>query len=391
MEFICCQGGNFELKHFNQIEGTHLFLKQPEPFHKHTDKETLAMALGATMYTPATRKDIASTIINKKYKPLTSFVICLEDSIADTEVEIGEANLLKQMEQVDQAVKSGEINEEDIPLLFIRVRTPEHLEHLEQHLDTLHRITGFSLPKFESSNALAYLTVIERMNQHPQAPFYAMPILESPSIIYQETRLQELTYLKKVCDQFQSFILNIRVGGTDFSSAFGIRRGVDFTIYDVSVIADCLKDILNFFSRATDDYVVSGPVWEYFPDKTRVLKPQLRQTPFSSKEDRAAILGKELDGLIREVVLDKANGFVGKTIIHPSHLPFVNALQAVTYEEYMDACQVLQNAARKGVEKSTSGNKMNETKPHTKWATRIMKKSKVYGVLKNNVNYVELF
>lgn len=380
------------MKHFTDIDTHNLFLKEPETFNKHSDKETLAMSLGATMYTPATRKDIADILIKRKHKSLTSFVICLEDSIADSEVEVGEKNLIDQMNRVDSAISLGHLKEDEIPLLFVRVRNPNQLKGLEKHLDTLHRVAGFNLPKFDSSNALDYLTVIERMNRrHPESPFYAMPILESPSIIYKETRLQELIYLKEVCDQYKSYILNIRVGGTDFSSAFGIRRGVDFTIYDVSVIEDCLKDILNFFSRSSDGYVLSGPVWEYFPDKTRILKPQLRQTPFETIEERERILGKELDGLIREIILDKANGFVGKTVIHPSHLSFVNAMQAVTYEEYMDACQVLGNLNSKGVEKSTSGNKMNETKPHAKWASRIIKKSKVYGVLNYDVNNVQLF
>ena len=37
-----------------------------------------------------------------------------------------------------------------------------------------------------------------------------------------------------------------------------------------------------------------------------------------------SIVNPEIDGLLREVILDKANGFVGRTVIHPTHVKFVN-------------------------------------------------------------------
>ena len=76
---------------------------------------------------------------------------------------------------------------------------------------------------------------------------------------------------------------------------------------------------------------------------------------------RIPIINNEVDGLLREVILDKANGFVGRTVIHPTHVKFVNAMQAVTREEYEDACQIL--GTGDGVIKSSNGNKMNEIKP----------------------------
>lgn len=83
---------------------------------------------------------------------------------------------------------------------------------------------------------------------------------------------------------------------------------------------------------------------------------------------RQPLVNGEIDGLLREVILDKANGFVGRTVIHPSHVKFVNALMAVTKEEYDDACQILN--AGGGVVKGSGGNKMNEIRPHTNWAKR---------------------
>ena len=69
--------------------------------------------------------------------------------------------------------------------------------------------------------------------------------------------------IKRILDNYRDLVLNVRVGGTDFSACFGVRRGIDYTIYDIVTVRDCLTDILNVFSRE-NMYTVSGPVWEYF-------------------------------------------------------------------------------------------------------------------------------
>ena len=50
-----------------------------------------------------------------------------------------------------------------------------------------------------------------------------------------------------------------------------------------------------------------------------------------------------------------ANGFVGRTVIHPNHIKFVNSLMAVTKEEYDDAIMILGNS-QGGVVKGTGAN-----------------------------------
>ncbi|MCR5221584.1 MAG: HpcH/HpaI aldolase/citrate lyase family protein, partial [Lachnospiraceae bacterium] len=93
--------------------------------------------------------------------------------------------------------------------------------------------------------------------------------------------------------------------------------------------------------------------------------------------------------LLRELLLDRANGFIGKTIIHPTHIPYVNGMFAVTREVYDDALQVLSTSG--GVIKSSSGNKMNEISPHRCWAEKIIMRSKAYGVIADESMYQELF
>ena len=104
---------------------------------------------------------------------------------------------------------------------------------------------------------------------------------------------------------------------------------------------------------------------------------------------RESIVNDAVDGLMRELILDKANGFVGKTIIHPSHINYVNGMLAVTREEYEDALQVLNTSG--GVIKSSRGNKMNEIGPHRRWAERLVARAKAYGVIESEASYLQLF
>ena len=62
---------------------------------------------------------------------------------------------------------------------------------------------------------------------------YGMPIIEDARVAHKETRLDELLSIKKVLDENKHLVLNVRVGGTDFSSCFGVRRGINYTIYDI--------------------------------------------------------------------------------------------------------------------------------------------------------------
>ncbi|WP_337814733.1 HpcH/HpaI aldolase/citrate lyase family protein, partial [Intestinibacter sp.] len=94
---------------------------------------------------------------------------------------------------------------------------------------------------------------------------------------------------------------------------------------------------------------------------------------------------------IKEIELDKFHGFVGKTVIHPKQVEIVQALSSITYEDYMDAQDIIKNYnSQIGVKKSSSGDKMNEYKPHYKWAKKIMSLAYIYGVLNKGVDYNEL-
>src|SRR5262249_52561292 len=151
--------------------------------------------------------------------------------------------------------------------------------------------------------------------------------------------------VRALVDKYRDFVPAVRIGATDISGAYGLRRSRDLTVWDVRVVADVISAVVNIFGRVEGDgYVVAGPVWEYYPAQERMFKPQLREAPSAAHEElalRTRLIAADLDGLIREVVLDRANGLIGKTVIHPSHVAAVHALSVVTYEEYADACDVL--------------------------------------------------
>lgn len=377
------------MKH-NQFNPHFRFVKEPEVFNKHTEKGLLQYCLGGTLYMPGT-KNVVEKILTRNMDALTSMVMCFEDAIQEKDVNQAEANALEHLTSIANAVSNGHISVDDIPLIFLRVRTTAQFRRFVSRLTASQArvLSGFVFPKFYSSNAEEYLKELELLNAEFGTILYGMPILEGKTIAYRETRVAELAALKAIVEPYKHLILNIRVGATDFSSIFGVRRGITSSIYDILTVRDCLADVLNYFNRSDADYTVSAPVWEYFlAYKKDDIAHLLEEDIHHSLLKRNTIINEAIDGLLREVILDKANGFVGKTIIHPSHIRFVNAMQAVTREEFEDASQILGTAG--GVIKSAKSNKMNEINPHRNWAIKVVNRAKAYGVVEDETHYLKL-
>ena len=365
------------------------FVVPPVEFDKYTDRQLLQYCLGATMYMPGT-KDFAEKILGNAVPGLTSMVLCFEDACPEELVPQAENNTLELLEKVSSALDEGIITYEQVPLIFCRVRSVEQFERFTSRL-TKHQcrvLAGINFPKFTSENGEAYFSGLRKLNEQFGEVLYGMPIIEDETVAFKETRMAELLKIKAILDRYKDIVLQVRVGATDFSSCFGVRRGVDYSIYDILTVRECLSDILNVFSR-NNDYVVSGPVWEYFlANKDMKFKANLDFSLQSSILKRKRLVNEAIDGLLREVIIDRANGFVGKTVIHPTHVKYVNAMQAVTEEEYKDAMQILM--ASGGALKSPKGNKMNEIKPHRSWARKIYYRAKAYGVIKDETEYLRM-
>ncbi|MFD9477390.1 MULTISPECIES: HpcH/HpaI aldolase/citrate lyase family protein [Streptomyces] len=381
------------MRHFGHITPTvrkDLFHQEPAEFTGASPARVLAAALGATLYSPATRPTLAADIRKQAGRGVVSMVLCLEDSISDGDVTGAEENLVRHFSELDG-------DGAELPLLFIRVRTPEQIPDLVRRLGgSVRRLAGFVLPKFDENRGIAFLeAVAEAEAVGGLSRLYAMPVLETPDLLHLETRVEALAGISRTVNSHRERVLALRLGVTDFCSAYGLRRTPDMTAYDVQIVAGVIADVVNVLSRADGTgFTVTGPVWEYFRSQQRLFKPQLRRSPFLEEgveELRTALIEHDLDGLLREIELDRANGLLGKTCIHPAHVTPVHALSVVSHEEFCDAQDILRpERGGGGVMRSAYTNKMNEVKPHRAWAERTMLRAEVFGVAKEEVGFVDL-
>ena len=317
-------------------------------------KELLQYSLGALLYTPATRSSVAEHILEHTWPELTSVCLCLEDSILESALDRAEKQLTETLRLLHEA------GTKELPAVFVRVRSPEHLWHIydltAEYTDVL---TGFVFPKFDLTNGGEWLSTLKEINRCSGKVLYGMPILESRQIASVLTRRENLGRIRELVDRYSDLILNIRVGGNDFCNLYGLRRGVNQTVYDLGVVRDILTDILNVFS---DAYPVSGPVWEYYGKN--------ENEPWA-------------EGLKKELELDRANGLVGKTCIHPSQIALINRSMKVSREDYDDARRILEwEDGVSGVAGSSLGNRMNEVRCHGRWAGMILCRAQTFGINK---------
>lgn len=381
------------MRHFGHIapeERQRLFHREPCLFTADSPTRLLAAALGATLYSPATRPHLADDILKQAARGVVSMVLCLEDSIDDSEVLGAERNLVRQF--ADLAARPTA----ELPLLFVRVREPEQIPDLVQRLGASVRLlSGFVLPKFTEERGVPFLEALTAAEAASGRRLFAMPVLESPCLLYLESRRETLAGIARVVDKYRDRVLALRLGVTDFCSAYGLRRAPDMTAYDVQIVASVIADVVNTLGRADGTgFTVTGPVWEYFRVQERMFKPQLRRSPFQEgevEELRQSLIEHDMDGLLREIALDRANGLLGKTCIHPSHVPAVHALSVVSHEEWSDAQDILRpERGGGGVLRSAYTNKMNEVKPHRAWAERTLERAEVFGVANEDIGFVEL-
>ncbi|MFE3885857.1 HpcH/HpaI aldolase/citrate lyase family protein [Streptomyces lydicus] len=368
-----------------------LFHQEPVEFTAGSPARTLAVALGATLYSPATRPRLAADVLKQAARGVTSMVLCLEDSIGDGDVEAGEENLVRQLGLLDEAATAGA----DLPLLFIRVRAPGQIPDLVRRMGAaVHRLSGFVLPKFTEERGIPFLEALNAAEGDGARRLFVMPVLESPELLHLESRAETLMGIARTVDKYRDRVLALRLGVTDFCSAYGLRRAPDMTAYDVQIVASVIADVVNVLGRADGTgFTVTGPVWEYFRLQERMFKPQLRRSPFlgRAEELRTALIEHDMDGLLREIELDRANGLQGKTCIHPSHVAPVHALSVVSHEEFSDAVDILRpERGDGGVLRSAYTNKMNEVKPHRAWAERTLLRAEAFGVAREGIGFVEL-
>lgn len=267
-------------------------------------RDLAARSLGALLYCPASDETCAENIIQEVWPCLTSLALCLESSVSADMLDSAEKQLTRTLQTLKTAAPSR------CPMLFVKVRDPEHLVHIHKLLGELEdMLMGYILPRFDLSSADRYFEIMDKINDKRKHTLYALPVLETEEIADMLTRKKALEKLKKKIDQHKNSVLGIRIGCTDLCTLYGVRRREEETVYDICVIRDVLTNLLNAFSR---DYIISGPIWEYWGE---------------SEDQPWAI------GLKKELEQDRINGFWGKSAVHPCQLKLIFDSMKVTQKD----------------------------------------------------------
>ncbi len=294
----------------------------------HSFDRAEAIALGATLYLPGTRQQLAPIALGQRYKQLRSAVICLEDSIRADEVAAALDNVARLLEAL---TRNGYA-----PKLFIRPRDPAMLAALLR-LDGIEGVDGFVIPKATAESLPDYLAC--PLHEH----HWLMPTLETREIF-------DPIEVRRLRDQLltiQARVLAIRIGGNDLLQTLGARRSAVRTLYE-GPLAGTVAALVAAF--APWGFSLSAPVFEHFS-------------------------GEAL--LREEVERDIEHGLLTKTVIHPAQIAVVEAAYAVTRDELAEARAIL--APDSPAVFAIDGS-MCEPATHRRWARAVVRRAEVFGV-----------
>ena len=313
----------------------------------------LYYSVGALLYCPANNESIVDSITKEKFGTKFSLALCLEDTINDNFVVEAEQILVNSINEIFINFQKKPFY---LPKIFIRVRNAEQICRLTKAFDnSIEIITGFIIPKFSSDNVNEYITELLRANEISSKTLYMMPIYENSTIIDLRNRTEILYSLKDTLNKVNELVLNIRVGGNDLCHMFSFRRHSNESVHRIKPISNIFSDIITVYGM---DYVVSGPVWEYYS---------------GSNWDK---------GLTQEIQDDKLCGFTGKTVIHPNQISIVNDAYRVSRSDFNDAQSILNwnKNSNSFVSGNLSRERMNEYKTHNNWAQQTLFLAEAYGI-----------
>ncbi|WES70466.1 HpcH/HpaI aldolase/citrate lyase family protein [Superficieibacter sp. HKU1] len=292
--------------------------------------------LGATLYMPATRTDIADAILNVKVEGLRSLVICLEDAVSEEDVPAALSNLQVLLDVLAKAKATD--GSSHWPLVFIRPRDVEMGAQLARTLN-LSPVDGLVLPKFTLASLPAWWAFIQHTH------LCIMPTLETEEVFdVEQMRQLAMSLLDHPCHQR---LIALRIGGNDLMNVIALRRPRHLTLYD-GPMGYVIKMLVSVF--ATRGFALTAPVCEHIDDH---------------------------DIMDKELALDMAHGLVGKTAIHPNQISKIEAALRVSDNDYADALRILNSS--QAVFKSLGA--MCEPATHRRWASAVIERAQVYGII----------
>ncbi len=290
-------------------------------------------ALGATLYMPATRVDLLDVVFRTKLPELRSLVVCLEDAVADIDVDAALRNLHNLLAAINQR---GGCPAQG-PLLFVRPRDSEMAAVLNEW-PLMRHVDGFVVPKLTLRNLLAW----EQAVTNPD--LLLMPTLETHEVFNPRAMVELGQALRATLDER---IIALRIGGNDLLGCLGLRRNPATTLYQtpMSFVIPMLAGIMG-----SQGFALTAPVFE------PLATPHL---------------------LEEELELDIAHGLVGKTAIHPSQISLIQDTLRVSLEDLNSAKLIVSDVAPAVFKHNDV---MCEPATHYNWAVKILERARWHGV-----------
>lgn len=285
--------------------------------------------LGASLYVPATHKDLQKIANGELLGEVRSLIFCTEDAVADNELGYALFNLSLALQEMAAAKAVDR---------FVRVRSPDILKRVLE-MPGANKLTGFVLPKITRYNFDDYFCQIQ--NTHHQL----MPTLETVEV-FDEGEMKLLRQHLQA-PHVQDRILALRIGGNDLLALLGIRRPRHMTIYSTP-IGPVISRLVTAFSPY--GFGLTGPVFEHLDNPTL---------------------------LAEEMKKDIAHGLVGKTAIHPSQVSLIEQHYQVERSDVEVAMRIV-NPSCPAVFKMYES--MCEVATHRSWAHGIVEQARVFGV-----------
>ena len=287
------------------------------------------LQLGASLYVPATRRDLPLLGNGQKYPRLRSLIFCTEDAIRPDELEAALRTLAEALPRLAPA-----------PMLrFVRVRDPRVMERVLA-MPGIGGVDGFVLPKATRRNLPAYLSLLG-----PRDPFVLMPTLETAEAF----DAREMAALREALsdEAVRARILALRIGGNDLLHLLGVRRSPRRTVYETA-----LGPVISMLATTfiPHGFPLTAPVFEGLA---------------------------HAEVLQAEVARDIDHGLLGKTAVHPDQVAQIEAMYAVEREE-LEMARAMLGPAAPGVFRMHGV--MCEQATHWRWARTVLERADVFGV-----------
>ncbi|MDO9269078.1 MAG: HpcH/HpaI aldolase/citrate lyase family protein [Methylobacter sp.] len=284
--------------------------------------------LGASLYMPAHRRDLMDCANGEKLEALRSMIFCTEDAVSHSEVD----SSLRHLGLCLQGFR-------DTPtrLRFIRARNPEILARLLD-LPDIEKVDGFVLPKFNEEVFHAYFDQLQGTS------FKVMPTLETKDV-FDVGAMNDLRQGLLQNDIFAR-ILMLRIGGNDLMNLLGVRRPRNMTLYETP-LGHVIAQLATVFKPY--GFSLAAPVFEYLDDTVTLQK---------------------------EIRLDLAYGLTGKTAIHPTQVPIIEAMYSVDSGDYEMALALIRRSSPAVFRMHDA---MCEVATHKQWGQGIIDRQLHYG------------